>query len=281
MDYTEGADMTQHSLVSVLMPVFNDIATLSASVASVRAQSYADWELLLIDDGSDDDTVVLATALAAEDPRIRLLRMPANAGAAAARNMGLDHSRGRYIALLDADDIWHPEKLSRQLAFMDRRGAALSFTGYSRVSPDGAQIERVHVPDRVEYRTLLRRNIMGALTVIYDAEALGRVPMPELARQHDFALWLRLTRLHGPAHGLDEDLATYLVRPGSLSGNKRRAACDAWRVYRHCEELPLFSALKYFACYTYYGLRYRLFQRAKLTPETVSPKGSVDADLRR
>ncbi|MEB8386333.1 glycosyltransferase family 2 protein [Rhodobacteraceae bacterium KMM 6894] len=267
--------MTQQTLVSVLMPVFNDAATLPIAVASVRAQSHEAWELLLVDDGSTDGTGAVAARLAAEDPRIRVLSMPANGGAAAARNMGLAHSRGRYIALLDADDSWHPDKLTRQLAFMAATGAKLSFTGYSRVSPEGARIERVHVPDSVDYQTLLGRNIMGALTVIYDAEALGRVPMPDLPRQHDFALWLRLTRLHGPAYGLDEDLATYLVRPGSLSGNKRRAACDAWRVYRQCEGLALLPALRHFASYTYYGLRYRLFQRPKYAPD---PSGSIDAD---
>lgn len=259
--------MSEQMLVSVLMPVFNDAATLPAAVASVQAQSHAAWELMLVDDGSTDDTRVVATRLAAQDTRIRVLDMPANGGAAAARNLGLEHARGRYIALLDADDTWHPDKLTRQLGFMQARGASLSFTGYSRVASDGARIERVHVPDTVDYQTLLGRNIMGALTVIYDAGALGRAPMPELARQHDFALWLRLTRLYGPAHGLDEDLATYTVRPGSLSADKRRAACDAWRVYRECEGLALPRALRYFASYAYYGLRYRLFQRPKYDPD--------------
>lgn len=248
--------------VSVLMPLYNSAETLAHSVASVQAQTRGDWELLLTDDASTDDTAALAAALAATDPRIRLFRLQRNVGAAAARNHALSFARGRYIAFLDADDLWHPEKLARQIAFMQATGAGLSFTGYSRVSVEGRLIERVRPPAQVDHATLLRRNVMGCLTVIYDSARFGRVPMPDLRRQQDFALWLNLTRRFGPALGLDEDLAVYRVARTSLSGNKRLAALDTWRVLRRHERLPLHRALWFFAHYTCYGLRHRLVQRA-------------------
>lgn len=247
--------------VTVLMPVHNAAATLRQAVASVRAQSRGDWELILIDDASTDGSGALAQELAGEDARIRLLTLPQNLGAAAARNHGLAQARGRFIAFLDADDRWHPEKLARQLEFMARTGAALSFTGYSRVAADGRRIAAVQVPESVDHATLLRRNLLGCLTVIYDSRACGRVPMPGLRRQHDFALWLDLTRRFGPARGLNQDLATYRVAPGSLSGSRLAAARDLWRVYRQCEGLSALSALGYFGGYLAFALRHRLVQR--------------------
>lgn len=248
--------------VSILMPVHNAESTLAASVASVRAQTRGDWELLLVDDASSDGSGALMRALAESDPRIRAESLPVNRGAAAARNHALAWARGRHVAFLDADDLWHPDKLARQLAFMARSGAVLSFTGYSRVDAEGRLIARQRVPATVDHATLLRRNLLGCLTVIHDTARSGKVPMPDLRRQHDYALWLDLTRRFGPAAGLDEDLATYRVGPGSLSGNRLAAARDLWRVYRRCERLPLLPALGYFGGYLRFALRERLVQRA-------------------
>lgn len=250
-----------HSLVSVLMPVHNAEATLAGSVASVRAQGYGAWELLIVDDGSTDGSGDLARGLAAQDARIRVLALPRNSGAAAARNHALYQARGRYIAFLDADDMWHPDKLARQLTFMAVRGAALSFTAYDRMAENGARIEQVRVADHVPYDMLLRRNVMGCLTVIYDAELLGKVAMPLLTRQQDYALWLRLARAAGGAHGLDEVLAIYRVGRGTLSANKAGAAGDIWRLYRREEGLGLIASAWYFTHYAWYGLGHRLFQR--------------------
>ncbi len=253
--------MQDQVAVTVLMPVHNAAATLRDAVGSVRGQSRGDWELILIDDASTDGSGALAQDLAGEDGRIRLLTLPHNQGAAAARNHGLALARGRYIAFLDADDLWHPEKLARQLDFLARTGAALSFTGYSRVAADGRRIASVQVPDAVDHATLLRRNLLGCLTVIYDSARCGPVPMPGLRRQHDFALWLDLTRRFGPARGLNQDLATYRVAPGSLSGSRLAAARDLWRVYRQCEGLSFLRTLGYFGGYLAFALRHRLIQR--------------------
>ena len=249
--------------VSVLMPIYNAEATLARSVASVRAQSLRDWELLLIDDGSTDGSAALAARLALGDPRIWALVPGGNRGAAAARNLGLVQARGRHIAFLDADDRWHPEKLSRQLAFMVETGAALSYTAYLRVDPEDRLIAHQRAWPVLDYRAMLGPNRMGCLTVIYDRARLGDQPMPEIPLQHDYALWLRLLRLGGPARGLDEPLACCRIARGSLSSDKAAAVRDIWRVWRREEGLSWAASLGALWRYGTYSLRHRVMQRGR------------------
>ncbi len=233
-------------LVSVVTPVRDAAETLPETVASVLAQTRGDWEMLLVDDGSTDGSAALAERFAAADPRVRALRLDAPRGTAAARNAGIAAARGRYIAFLDADDLWRPEKLARQLAFMAAGGHVFAFSAYRRMDASGRPLGVVGVPARVGYHDLLRDNVIGCLTAIYDARALGRVEMPPLVRRQDFGLWLRLLKLTRFAHGQDEVLADYRVRPGSLSGSKLAAARDNWRLYREIEALPPARAAYYF-----------------------------------
>jgi teichuronic acid biosynthesis glycosyltransferase TuaG len=224
-------------LVTVVTPVWNAAATLRATVASVRAQSLPDWELILVDDASTDGSRALARALAAEDARIRLIERAANGGAAAARNDAIRAARGRLIAFLDADDRWYPEKLARQTGFMGRHGHALVYSAYARVDADARPLGVVRPPPRVSRAELLRGNVIGCLTAVYDTQVFGRVEMPPLRRRQDYGLWLTLLRAVPYAHGLDEVLADYRVRPASLSGGKLAAAAATWRLYREIEGL--------------------------------------------
>jgi len=231
------------------------------------AQSYAHWELIVINDASSDSTDAIAQDLAAQDPRIRVIFSGEGLGAAGARNLGLAQSTGRYVAFLDSDDLWHRDKLDRQLAFMQSHAIALSYCGYLRVSESGQLIETVTVPTQVSYTDLLRRNEIGCLTAIYDSTIFGKIPMPNLQRQHDYALWLQLARTAGPVMGLNDPLATYRVRRGSLSANKRLAAIDMWAVFRHHEGLPWGRSLYYFARYVVHSMTRRLIQR----PQPAAP----------
>ncbi|WP_369411346.1 glycosyltransferase family 2 protein [Phycobacter azelaicus] len=217
-------------LVSVIMPVFNAEKTLTRAVASVQAQDYPDWELVLIEDGSSDGSADLCADLAAADPRIRVLRQSRNSGAAAARNAGLAQARGRYIAFLDADDEWLPEKLTSQLSFMEASGASFSYTGFWRQR--GAQRRQVRVPAAVDRAQLLKGNVIGCLTALYDRAHFGTVEMPDLRMRQDFALWLKLLEQGGRAHGLDRPLAIHHVQPDSLSAPKGRAIRATWQMYR-------------------------------------------------
>lgn len=243
--------------VSVITPVWNAEATLGQTVASVQAQSLTDWEMWLVDDGSTDGSRALARSLAAADPRLRMLGWDENRGAAAARNAGIRAARAGRIAFLDADDLWHPSKLARQLDFMDAHGHAFVFSAYRRIDAEGRPLGLVAAPARVTRAQALRGNPIGCLTAIYDADRLGRVEMPDLRRRQDYALWLRLLA-RGPAYGLPDVLADYRLRAGSLSADKRVAARATWEVLRRVEGLSRPRAGYYFLHYAVRALRRRL-----------------------
>lgn len=207
--------------VSALIPAHNAAAVLARAVQSVQAQTFTDWEIIIADDGSGDATHDIALDLAKSDPRIRVVHSAQNQGAAVARNKALGVAQGRYIAFLDADDVWHADKLALQLAHMQRHNAGLSYTGFWRRLED--QQQQVHVPAQASYQHLQRGNCIGCLTAVYDRAVYGNVPMPDLPLAHDYALWLTLLKQGGVAYGLDEPLATYHVTQGSLSANKWRA----------------------------------------------------------
>ncbi len=221
--------------VTVVTPVWNAAGTLEEAVASMRAQTRGDWEMILIDDGSVDESRALAERLAAGDGRIRVIGWSANRGAAAARNAGIRAARGRYVAFLDADDLWHPAKLEVQIGYMERTGAVFTCAACRRVDAVGRPLGVVRVPVRVDYARLLRGNAIPCQTAAYDRLHYGAVEMPDLRRRQDYGLWLRLLRGGGEAHGLPEVLADYRVRPGSLSSNKLVAARATWAVYREAE----------------------------------------------
>jgi len=242
-----AAERAAAPLVSVVMPVWNAEATLGEAVASVRAQTLPDWELILVDDASTDGSPGLIARLAAAEPRIRPIRRATNGGAAAARNAAIAASRGRLVAFLDADDRWYPEKLARQVAHLRATGAGLVFSAYRRIDEDGRPLGRVGVPARVDRAGLLRGNVIGCLTAVYDSEVYGRAAMPMLRRRQDYGLWLALLAQGGAAAGLDEVLADYRVRRGSLSSDRLAAAAATWRLYREAAGLSRRRAAWYLA----------------------------------
>jgi teichuronic acid biosynthesis glycosyltransferase TuaG len=247
--------------VSVVTPVRNAEATLAETVASVQAQTFADWEMLLVDDGSTDGSRELAERLAAADRRLRVLAQGVNTGAAAARNRAIREARGRFIAFLDADDLWRPEKLARQVPVLSA-GHPLVFAAYRRIAADGRPLGIVRPPARVTRAGLLKGNAIGCLTAVYDSDALGKVEMPPIARRQDYGLWLALLRRTPYAYGLPEVLADYRVRRGSLSADKRAAARATWALYREVEGLPRLRAAWYFAHYAVGGVAKRLGGRS-------------------
>ncbi|MGM0740402.1 MAG: glycosyltransferase family 2 protein [Pseudomonadota bacterium] len=227
-------------LASVLMPAHNAQDWMSRAIRSVCDQRCADWELLIVDDASDDGTWAMARAAASQDSRIRALSSPHRLGAAEARNMALAQARGRFIAFLDTDDAWHPDKLHLQIRFMRETGTALSYTGFWRVR--GTREHEVRVPPEITRDGLLRGNVIGCLTAVYDSHAFGKVPMPPLPLRHDFALWLDLLARAGMAQGLTRPLATHYRRKGSLSSHPLRALSATWRLYRRHAALGRASA---------------------------------------
>lgn len=242
--------------VSIVMPSHNSARFIGESIRSVQAQDFRDWELLVSDDGSTDDTCAVVEAFRREDPRIKLLASPVNRGPAVSRNVALQAARGRYIAFLDSDDLWEPGKLTRQLTFMKERGAAFCHTFYTAVNEQGERTGEINKGlSSVTYEDLLaHRTTIGCLTVMFDTEKCGRPLMPEIRRRQDYALWLKILKQGVTAERLEERLAYYRVRRNSVSHNKIRAAWYVWRVYREVEGLSFLKSLYYFAHYGAYHL---------------------------
>jgi teichuronic acid biosynthesis glycosyltransferase TuaG len=165
----------------------------------------------------------------------------------------VESARGRYVAFLDSDDLWKPNKLERQIGFMRQEQVSFSFSSYDRISEDGEWMGTVSVRSPVNYRDLLLSNVIGCLTAVYDTERLGKMLMPDVRKRQDFALWLSILKKIDYAHPLPDVLATYRVRSRSVSSNKFSAAAHTWRIYRDVERLPLHLAAYYFANYAVRG----------------------------
>lgn len=240
--------------VSIVMPAYDAAATVGASIESVQAQGFGDWELIVTDDNSGDDTAAVVQGYAARDPRVRLIRHAENRRAHGARNSSIAAARGRYLAFLDSDDLWMPDKLERSLAFMRERGVDFSYTGFRRFRDDPDEPGReVVVPASTGYWGLLADNVIATSTVVIDRKAWPRVVMPE-NYYDDFTCWLSMLRGGGRAHGLQETLMKYRVSGGSLSGNKMKSATKVWSVFRSSEKLSLPVSGGLFALYAVNGL---------------------------
>ena len=236
------------------MPAYQAEQTLERAVRSVRAQDFDDWELLIVDDGSRDGTAAIAEKLAAEDPRIRVFRLPSNSGAARARNHAIGQAKGRYLAFLDADDEWSPQKLSRQIAFMQQTGTPLCYSGFWRDT--GTTRHEVKIPASVTYSELLRGNVIGCLTAVVDRTAFPPgIAMPDIRRRQDYAFWLRLLRDGATARGIAEPLATHHRTPQSLSSALGKSLRATWQVYRQQEGLGRLQSCVYLWSHLFRRLR--------------------------
>lgn len=249
------ADPDYAELVSIVTPAYNSGRFIAATVKSVCEQTYPDWEMLIADDCSSDNTVDIVNEVAKADPRVQLLVGEQNGGPAVARNRALEVARGRYIAFLDSDDIWLPDKLERQLAFMRDMAAPLSCTSYRRISEDGRRIGRqVPVPMRLTYQDLLRNTAILTSSVIVDRKLTGDFRMRS-TYYDDYALWLELLKRGAVAYGLNEDLVRYRIVAGSVSRGKMKSALMVWKTYREIESLSLFRAALAFAGYAWNAQR--------------------------
>lgn len=248
--------MTQ-DLVSVVMPVYNAEATLRRSIDSVLGQTYSRVEIIAVDDCSRDASWSILEACARADPRVRPIRLAANGGVAAARNVALDAAAGRWIAFLDSDDRWHSRKLELQIAAMRGTGARVSYAAFERVDEAGRVLSRVDPPAEVSYADMLKSNHIGNLTGAYD-RTLGDARFLRIGHE-DYVFWLDRVHRAGRAVRVDfdEPLASYLVRGGSVSSNKLRAARWQWRIYREVEGLGFASAVRYMGFYVWNALAKR------------------------
>ena len=243
-------------LVSVLMPAYNGEKYIEEAVRSVLAQSLFDFELVLIDDCSQDRTWELAANLAREDERIRLYRNGCNLGPARTRNRGLDLCRGDYVALLDCDDVWHPEKLEKQVALARETKADIVYCGYAIVDRDGRKCCRdFAVPESTDVKSTLVKSVISCSTALLGKRVTEHYRFPVDYYHEDLALWLLLLENGMKAVGTPEILARYRIHPDSRACEKLKVARRRWRLYRSMLGLPVGKSTYYFLQYAREGVR--------------------------
>lgn len=221
-------------MVSIITPCYNGERYIAETIESVLGQTYADWELIVVDDGSRDRTAEIAAEYAARDQRIQLLRQ-ANAGTAAARNNGMRIARGRYIALLDADDVWDRDFLARQLSFMREKDAVCVCCSYRHIDENSNEIQHpTRAMANIALKDMAVMNRIGCLTGLYDSAPHGKVYLHEELRsiRDDYAYWYDIVKLAGTAYGNPDVLASYRVQTGSTTGNKLKLVAKQYRFYR-------------------------------------------------
>jgi teichuronic acid biosynthesis glycosyltransferase TuaG len=253
------------NLVSIITPSFNSYDYIANTIKSILNQTYCYWELIIVDDCSTDNSCELIQEYINDNPRIKLIRLTKNVGAAVARNKGIENASGRFIAFLDSDDTWHPEKLEKQINFMLKNDYDFTFTHYHQVDENGKKVGDLSFPIKVNYHSLLKTCVIGCLTAMYDTKRLGKVYFPLIRKRQDFALWLKILKQIDYAYCLPEDLASYTVRSNSISANKWKAAQFNWKLYREIENLNIISSIYYFSHYALRGfIRAKFKKIAKL-----------------
>ena len=243
-------------LVSVIMPAYNAERYIEKSIRSVQRQTWPDWELIVLDDCSSDRTAEVAAGLAREDDRIRLYTNEQNLGVARTRNRGLELCRGDYVAFLDSDDAWRPEKLELQLKCARETGADLVYTSYAIVDAGGEKKCRDFlVPADVSFEGLLRENVIGCSTVMLSLPVLEGKGFREDFFHEDYVLWLQLLNAGRKAAGVEKVLVDYFFHEDSKAGNKGRAARKRWNIYRRYLGFSVPKSAWYFGHYALAALR--------------------------
>lgn len=232
-----------NEMVSVVVPVYHAEKYIEETMDCVRAQTYLNWEMLLVVDGPEDPTVEVIQKYLEKtgENRIRLFIQDKNQGAALARNRGVAEAKGRYIAYLDADDLWMPDKLEKEVNFVKQKDAAFAFTGYEFADENGKGTGKVvKVPEKLTYKEALKNTTIFTTTVMFDTEKIDKamLKMPNM-RSEDTALWWRILREGYTAYGLNENLVLYRRPAVSLSSNKIVAIKRIWNLYRQAEKLSV------------------------------------------
>lgn len=241
--------------VSIITPLYNGEDFIKYAVESVLKQTYKNWELIIINDCSTDNSGEIIERYAKEDTRIKILENKKNSGVIKTRNKGIEAASGRYIAFLDSDDMWHEEKLEKQINFMKKNEAEISCTEYARVDKNNNEKKLIKVEKIITYKMLLKTNMMGCLTVIYDTEKIGKKYFENAKKSEDYILWLSIVKEVKKAYGLRETLGYYRVLDNSRSSNKIEVVKFQWSIYRKYQKLSIIKTLYYFIFYIIQGTR--------------------------
>jgi teichuronic acid biosynthesis glycosyltransferase TuaG len=247
------------ALVSIITPSYNSARFINECVSSVLGQTYTNWELIIVDDASDDNSRELISNIAARDNRIKFVFLTLNIGVAGARNIALEKSKGRYIAFLDSDDVWKKEKLTMQIHFMQSHDVSFSFSSYEPMSENGIEIfKEIKAPFKIDYNTLLKNTIIGCLTVVLDKDKIGDFKVPNLKTSQDLALWLSIMKVGVIAYGIKQSLAYYRIVGKSNTSNKFKVFVGVWKVYRNEEGLGYMKSIWCFLNYAFNAIKKRI-----------------------
>ena len=218
-------------LVSIITPSYNSERFISETISSIINQTYINWELLITDDCSKDNTISIVESFQKNDSRIKLFVLKSNGGAGLARNNSIRNAKGRYIAFCDSDDQWKIDKIEKQLGFMDRLSLKFTYSSYDVVDEFGSFKSVIDAPKTISYKMLLNNNYVGCLTAIYDRKLLGNFYMNEIRKRQDWALWLHIMKMLKTTSGISESLAIYRVRSNSISTNKVEMLKYNYQIY--------------------------------------------------
>lgn len=231
-------------LVSVITPTYNCGSFIAETIESVLAQTYVDWEMIIVDDCSNDDTKQIVEQYMNNDSRIKYKSLENNSGAAIARTTAMKIAVGEYMAFLDSDDIWMPEKLEKQVDFMRKNGYAFSCTAYRQIDEYGKDLNRViKTIKKTNYNRLLLDCPVGNSTVMYNVGVMGKFEVPNIRKRNDDALWLQMLKKERYIMGMSDILMKYRIRKNSISSNKMKVIKYHWILYRKIEHLSVFSSV--------------------------------------
>lgn len=236
-------------LVSIITPTYNCGPFIAETIASAQAQTYTNWEMIIVDDCSTDNTKAIVDEIAEKDPRVKYYCLEENSGAAVARTRAMALAEGEYMAFLDSDDLWLPEKLEMQIAFMRDNGYAFSCTAYEQIDEDSNPLGRViKTVKKTDYNRLLLDCPVGNSSVMYSVEQMGKFEVPNIRKRNDDALWLQMLKKEKYIYGMPTVLMRYRIRRNSISSNKLKVVKYHWILYREIEHLNVFRSA-FHICY--------------------------------
>lgn len=236
-------------LVSIITPTYNCGKFIARTIDSVLGQSYKNWEMIIVDDCSTDDTKEVVAEYVEKDDRIKYHVLEKNSGAAVARTTAMNLANGKYMAFLDSDDIWLPEKLEKQISFMEENGYAFTCTAYEKIDENDERLGKIRKTiKKTSYNRLLLDCPVGNSTVMYNVERMGKFEVPNIRKRNDDALWLQMLKKEKYIWGMPEILMLYRIRKNSISSNKFKLVKYHWILYRKIEKLSIIRSV-FHICY--------------------------------
>lgn len=250
----------EKSLVSIITPTYNSESYIKETINSIIEQSYENWELLITDDCSTDNTIEIVNYYSKRDSRIKLFTLEKNSGAGVARNNSIMHAKGKYIAFCDSDDQWKEFKLSKQVDFMVTNNLSFTYSSYDVIDEDNNKLKSIFSPIKLSYKKMLRNNYVGCLTAIYDQDKLGKIYMSKIRKRQDWTLWLKIFKIIKNTRGINETLAIYRDRRGSISNNKVLLLKYNWIIYNEELGFNKLKSLMLLLNFLYYYARKKIFK---------------------